>query len=47
MAAPLGFEPRLPPSEGYNGFRDRCSAVELRGYTVELLYCYYIKFFLY
>ena len=29
MAGALGFEPRLPPSEGYNGFRDRCSAVEL------------------
>ena len=29
MAGALGFEPRLPPSEGYNGFRDRCSAIEL------------------
>ena len=26
----LGLEPRLPPSEGYNGFRARCSAIELR-----------------
>ena len=43
LAAPLGLEPRLPPSEGYNGFRDRCSAIELRGYRALRLIRYNIR----
>ena len=29
LAGALGVEPRLPPSEGYDGFRDRCATITL------------------
>ena len=36
LAAPLGLEPRQPPSEGYHGFRDRCCTIQLRGFITYL-----------
>ena len=38
VAAPLGFEPRLPPSEGYNGFlHTRCFRIVVRTLSSSVL----------